>query len=63
MRLQDARSSSQEDCDELLEKLTKLTFLEWTRTPHSVASEATVPVHLPSYKNLSRLDSLQVNSR
>lgn len=59
MRLQDARSSSQEDCDELLEKLTKLTFLEWTRTPHSVASEATVPVHLPSYKNLSRLDSLQ----
>ena len=61
MRLQDAKSTSQEDCDLVLEKLAKLTFLEWTRTPHSVSSETPAPVDLPTYKNLSCLLDLQVN--
>lgn len=60
LRLQDVKSTCQDDCEAVLKELTKLTFLEWTRTPHPVSSDLPVSVHLPSYSSLARLLHLQV---
>lgn len=63
LRLQDLSNASQEDSDSLLEKLTGLTFLEWSRTPKPLLNTPPPPTHLPSFRNLACLSSLQVSNQ